>query len=76
MGCSISALDYCLSQGRCREVTYGLSSIQEIDRTASLDYFKKKVGFESRPVHRAFRLSSPRQAVRQPADRLGGARTV
>jgi hypothetical protein len=48
------ALDYCLSQGRCREVTYGLSSIQEVDRTASLDYFKKKAGFESRPVHRAF----------------------
>ena len=47
-------LDYCLTQGRCREVTYGLSSIQEVDRTASLDYFKKKVGFESRPVHRAF----------------------
>jgi hypothetical protein len=48
------ALDYCLSQGRCNEVTYGLSSIQEVDRTASLDYFKKKVGFENRPVHRSF----------------------
>ncbi len=50
-------LDYCLAQGRCCEVLYGLSSIQEIDRTASLDYFKKKVGFESRPVHRAFAFS-------------------
>ena len=47
-------LDYCLAQGRCREVTYGLSSVQEDARSSSLDYFKKKVGFEARPVHRAF----------------------
>jgi hypothetical protein len=47
-------LDYCLAQGRCREVIYGLSSIQETARSSSLDYFKKKVGFEARPVHRAF----------------------
>ena len=70
------ALDYCLSQGRCREVTYGLSSIQEIDRTASLDYFKKKVGFESRPVPSRIRLSSLDQAVRQFADKLGRARVL
>jgi hypothetical protein len=48
------ALDYCLTQGRCRAVTYGLSSIQEVNRAATLDYFKKTVGFEARPVHRAF----------------------
>jgi hypothetical protein len=48
------ALDYCLAQGRCCEVTYGLSSIQDVGQAATLDYFKKKVGFESRPVHRAF----------------------
>jgi len=47
-------LDYCLTQGRCRVVTYGLSSIQEVNRTTTLDYFKKKVGFEGRPVYRAF----------------------
>ena len=48
------ALDYCLTQGRCRVVSYGLSSIQEVNRTATLDYFKRKVGFEARPVHREF----------------------
>ncbi len=47
-------LDYCLAQGHFREVVYGLSSIQEVGRGTSLDYFKKKVGFEARPVHRAF----------------------
>ncbi len=46
------ALDHCLAQGRCRVVSYGLSSIQEVNRTATLDSFKKKVGFEARPVHR------------------------
>jgi len=50
------ALDYCLTQGRCRVVSYGLSSIQEVNRTATLDYFKKKVGFEARPVHREFQF--------------------
>jgi hypothetical protein len=49
-------LDHCLAQGRCRVVSYGLSSIQEVNRTATLDYFKKKVGFEARPVHRAFQF--------------------
>ena len=48
------ALDYCLTQGRCSLVTYGLTSIQEVNRTVTLDYFKKKVGFEARPVYRAF----------------------
>lgn len=48
------ALDYCLAQGRCREVIYGLSSIQQMGSGTSLDYFKKKVGFEAQPVHRAF----------------------
>ena len=37
-------------------VSYGLSSIQEVNRTATLDYFKKKVGFEARPVHREFQF--------------------
>jgi hypothetical protein len=50
------ALDHCLAQGRCRVVSYGLSSIQEVNRTATLDYFKKKVGFEARPVHREFQF--------------------
>ena len=48
------ALDYCLTQGRCRVVSYGLSSIQAGENVATLDFFKKKVGFEARPVHRDF----------------------
>ncbi len=35
-------------------VSYGLSSIQDADNVVTLDYFKKKVGFEARPVHRVF----------------------
>ncbi len=48
------ALDYFRTQSCCREVIYGLSSIQETERTSTLDDFKKKVGFEARPVYRAF----------------------
>jgi hypothetical protein len=43
-----------LAQGDGRVVSYGLSSIQEADNIMTLDYFKKKVGFEARPIHRAF----------------------
>ncbi len=43
-----------LTQGNGRVVSYGLSSIQEADNVLTLDYFKKKVGFEARPVHRVF----------------------
>ncbi len=46
------ALDYCLTQRRCRVVCYGLSSLQEVSRAATLDTFKRKVGFETRPVNR------------------------
>ncbi|MGA2034651.1 MAG: hypothetical protein ABSG68_20580 [Thermoguttaceae bacterium] len=48
------ALDYCLTQRRCCRVSYGLSSLQETSNALTLDYFKKRVGFEARPVHRAF----------------------
>ena len=35
-------------------VSYGLSSIQENGNGAGLHAYKQKVGFEARPVHRAF----------------------
>jgi hypothetical protein len=47
-------LEQFLAQGNGRVVSYGLSSIQDADNTLTLDYFKKKVGFDARPVHRAF----------------------
>ena len=37
-------------------VTYGLSSVQELDQSGGLHTYKKKVGFEAIPVHRAFAL--------------------
>jgi hypothetical protein len=37
-------------------VTYGLSSVQELDQSGGLHTYKKKVGFEAIPVHRAFTL--------------------
>jgi len=48
------ALDYFLVQQRFRLVNYGLSSIQEVSKAQGLHAFKKKVGFECVPVHRAF----------------------
>jgi hypothetical protein len=48
------ALDYCLVRRKLSIVTFGLSSIQEDERSAGLVAFKKKVGFAARPVHRAF----------------------
>jgi hypothetical protein len=47
-------LDYFLAQRGFRLVNYGLSSIQEVSKAQGLHAFKKKVGFECRPVHRAF----------------------
>jgi hypothetical protein len=47
-------LDYYLSCGRVRVVSYGLSSIQEGTNASGLHDFKLRVGFEAVPVHRAF----------------------
>ncbi|HEY4760214.1 MAG TPA: hypothetical protein VIH42_06520 [Thermoguttaceae bacterium] len=47
-------LDYFLVQKKVRVVNYGLSSIQEESNAAGLHAFKKKAGFECRPVHRVF----------------------
>ena len=49
-----TALSHYLRSGRIRAVTSGLSSVQEISRFSGLDEFKKRVGFDAKPVHRAF----------------------
>lgn len=49
-----SALSHYLVERGCREVSYGLSSVQAESNIAGLHRFKTKVGFEARPVHRAF----------------------
>lgn len=48
------ALDHFLVQQPFRLVNYGLSSIQEVSKAKGLHHFKRKVGFECQPVHRAF----------------------
>jgi hypothetical protein len=50
----IAALTDYLVTKRCRLVSYGLSSIQAVSNAAGLHEFKTKVGFEAKPVHRAF----------------------
>jgi hypothetical protein len=47
-------LDYFLTQGHARYVSCGLSSIQETSKADTLHRFKRDVGFETIPVHRAF----------------------
>ncbi len=49
-----SALSYYLVERKLRLVSYGLSSIQAESNAVGLHRFKLKVGFEARPVHRAF----------------------
>ena len=49
-------LDHFLVQRSIRIVCYGLSSVQEDADKIGLHAFKKKVGFEALPVHRAFVL--------------------
>ncbi len=49
-----STLFHHLVERNCRVVSYGLSSIQAESNAAGLHRFKLKVGFEARPVYRAF----------------------
>jgi hypothetical protein len=49
-------LRYFLAERDFTTVTYGLSSIQELNQSGGLHAYKKKVGFEADPVHRAFVL--------------------
>lgn len=51
-----SALSHYLCERGCRVVCYGLSSVQAENNAAGLYAFKRKVGFEAQPVHRAFVL--------------------
>jgi hypothetical protein len=52
-----TALSNYLVKKGCALVTYGLSSIQAQTTAEGLHQFKMKVGFEARPVHRAFALN-------------------
>lgn len=49
-------LDYFLVQHQFRIVSYGLSSIQTDSGKDGLHVYKKKLGFDACPVHRAFVL--------------------
>lgn len=68
-------LEHFLVHRGFRVVSYGLSSIEENADKAGLHAFKKKVGFEAQPVHRAFVLHP---LLRPFANRLAlwGARTA
>jgi hypothetical protein len=50
----VAALMEYLIRRRCKLVSYGLSSIQRETNASGLHEFKTKLGFEPRPVHRAF----------------------
>jgi len=49
-------LDYFLMQRAFRLISYGASSVQENTDNHGLHNYKKKIGFETQPVHRAFVL--------------------
>lgn len=51
-----SVLTHYLVERSCRVVSYGVSSIQAESNEAGLHTFKTKVGFEAKPVYRAFVL--------------------
>lgn len=53
-GLASFVLKHFLADRGFRKVSYGLSSIQEGEVENSLHNFKKKVGFEAKPVHRVF----------------------
>jgi hypothetical protein len=50
------ALSHYVTERNCRVVSYGVSSIQSISNAAGLHRFKRKIGFDTSPVHRAFVL--------------------
>jgi hypothetical protein len=62
-----SALSHYLVERKCRLVTYTMSSIEADSNAEGLHRYKKKVGFEARPVHRAF---VPHPLLRPLANRL------
>lgn len=66
-GLLYTALSHYLTQQKCRVVSFGLSSIQADSNIAGLHRFKRKLGFDVRPVHRAFVLHP---ALRPLANRV------
>ena len=64
------ALSHYVTERTCRVVSYGVSSIQAISNATGLHRFKRKLGFDTTAVHRAFvlhpalRLLASRGAVR------------
>ena len=52
---ALALTDY-LAVKQCRLFSYGLSSIQADTNAAGLHEFKRKLGFEAKPVHRAFAI--------------------
>jgi hypothetical protein len=50
------ALSHYATTRKCRVVSYGVSSIQATSNAAGLHRFKRKIGFDTSPVHRAFVL--------------------
>jgi hypothetical protein len=62
-----AALSRYLTAPDCRVVCYGLRSIEPGFTSSGLHRFKVKVGFEAKPVHRAFVL---RRGLRPLANRL------
>jgi len=62
-----SALYSYLVERKCHMVSYTMSSIQADSKVASLHRYKKKVGFEARPVHRTF---VPHPLLRPLANRV------
>jgi hypothetical protein len=49
-------LDHFLVKQKCATVTFGASSIQESSQKSGLHHYKTRIGFEAKPVHRAFVL--------------------
>jgi len=76
------ALSHYVTERKCRVVSYGLSSIQSVSNAAGLHRFKRKIGFDTSPVHRAFVLHpalrplASRGALRAAHYALNGALRV
>lgn len=68
-------LSHFLIKRRFNTVSYGLSSIQDAQQTIGLHSYKKKVGFDAKPVHRAFVLHPLLRPFANPLI-LRGARMV
>ncbi|MBA5863366.1 MAG: hypothetical protein GDA65_11740 [Nitrospira sp. CR1.1] len=68
-------LSHFLVKRGCHTVSYGLSSIQDAHQAEGLHNYKKKVGFDARPVHRAFLLHPVLRPFASPL-MLRGAKMV